>query len=116
MVLDATCCNVLESLEARPPSEGAISQPDAAVCRLLVPVLSPPLLTVREVARILKVSSATVYRLAARGELRHIRVSNAIRFAREDLSLFPSSRAMTPVKNGDSRRAPTRTLEPEPGP
>jgi excisionase family DNA binding protein len=37
------------------------------------------LLTVREAAAILKVSTATVYALVKRGELPHVRVSNAIR-------------------------------------
>ncbi|TMA09783.1 MAG: helix-turn-helix domain-containing protein [Deltaproteobacteria bacterium] len=39
------------------------------------------LLTVREVAAYLRVSTKTVYGLCARGELRHIRVLNAIRIA-----------------------------------
>ena len=37
------------------------------------------LLTVREVAERLMVCNATVYALCERGELRHLRVSNAIR-------------------------------------
>ena len=36
-------------------------------------------LTVREAARVLKVSTATVYKLCARGELGHVRVLNVIR-------------------------------------
>jgi excisionase family DNA binding protein len=41
----------------------------------------PParLLTVREAARLLWVSPATVYKLCARGELAHVRVLNVIR-------------------------------------
>jgi excisionase family DNA binding protein len=35
--------------------------------------------TVREVAGRLRVSTATVYRMCERGELGHVRVSNAIR-------------------------------------
>lgn len=46
------------------------------------------LLTVREVARRLRVSTATVYGLCGRGELPHSRVSNAIRFRSEDLEGF----------------------------
>jgi excisionase family DNA binding protein len=42
------------------------------------------------VARRLSVSTATVYRLCERGELRHIRVSNAIRIAHADLAAFLS--------------------------
>ena len=44
------------------------------------------LLTVREVAAYLLVSTATVYGLCARDELRHIRVLNAIRVATRDLA------------------------------
>ena len=42
---------------------------------------SPPgrLLTVRETARLLRVSTATVYKLCARGELAHVRMLNVIR-------------------------------------
>ena len=36
-------------------------------------------LTVREAARVLKVSTATVYKLCARGELGHVRALNVIR-------------------------------------
>ncbi len=43
------------------------------------------LLTVREVAAYLRVSTATVYELCARGKLRHVRVLNAIRVAPGDL-------------------------------
>ena|SRR5438874_977917 len=43
------------------------------------------LLTVREVAALMRVSTATVYELCARGELRHARVLNAIRVAASDL-------------------------------
>ena len=43
------------------------------------------LLTVREVAGYLRVSTATVYELCARGKLRHVRVLNAIRVASADL-------------------------------
>jgi excisionase family DNA binding protein len=37
------------------------------------------MLTVREVARLLRVSTATVYKLCTRGELVHVRVLNVIR-------------------------------------
>jgi excisionase family DNA binding protein len=42
-------------------------------------------LTVREAARVLKVSTATVYKLCARGKLGHVRVVNAIRIPAEVL-------------------------------
>jgi len=46
------------------------------------------LLTVRDVAAYLRVSAKTVYILCARGELRHVRVLNAIRVAPLDLQRF----------------------------
>ena len=46
------------------------------------------LLTVREVAARLVVSRATVYKLVDRGELPHVRISNAIRIAPADLNAF----------------------------
>ena len=46
------------------------------------------LLGVREVAKRLSVSTSTVYALVERGELRHVRVSNAIRIAPADLAQF----------------------------
>lgn len=50
------------------------------------------LLTVREVAEHLAVSTATVYALCARGELEHVRVSNSIRVRQADLESFISRR------------------------
>jgi excisionase family DNA binding protein len=50
---------------------------------------SPPaLLTVADVARELRVCTATVYKLCAAGELAHVRVSNAIRVAPADLAAY----------------------------
>ncbi len=46
------------------------------------------LLTVRAAAALLRVSTATVYKLVARGDLAHVRVSNAIRIAPADLEAF----------------------------
>ena len=46
------------------------------------------LLTVRETAGRLRVSTATVYALCDRGELPYLRVSNAIRIQQEDLEAF----------------------------
>jgi excisionase family DNA binding protein len=43
---------------------------------------------VREVAQRLRVRSATVYRLCERGELPHLRVSNAIRVRPEGVDAF----------------------------
>ena len=46
------------------------------------------MLSVRQVAKKLGVSTATVYKLCDRGELPHIRVLNSIRVAPEDLAAF----------------------------
>lgn len=56
----------------------------------LAVVASPPeqLLSVRAVAEALGVSTATVYALVERGELPHVRVSNAIRFTPTDLGAY----------------------------
>jgi excisionase family DNA binding protein len=55
-------------------------------------VPSAALLTVREVATLLRVSTATIYALAASRELLHVRVSNALRFRPEDLEAYISRR------------------------
>ena len=46
------------------------------------------LLTVREVAERLAVCTATVYALVERGEIWHLRISNAIRIHPDDLEAF----------------------------
>jgi len=62
-----------------------------AVRHLHAAAAPPALLCVREVASILNVSTATVYTLAARGDLAHVRVLNAIRVAPPDLAQFIAS-------------------------
>jgi excisionase family DNA binding protein len=72
------------------------------------------LLTVRDVAARLGVSTATVYALCERGELRHVRVLNAIRITESDLVDFvegSKTRAHVPAKPGAIRPA-TRHLPP----
>ena len=59
------------------------------------PVAPTALLPVREVARQLGVSTATVYRLSEQRELHHIRVSNAIRIGPVDLEAFLSRNKRT---------------------
>ncbi|TMA08081.1 MAG: helix-turn-helix domain-containing protein [Deltaproteobacteria bacterium] len=50
------------------------------------------LLTVKGVAACLRVSTKTVYRLCALGELRHIRVLNAITMAPADVDALVFAR------------------------
>jgi excisionase family DNA binding protein len=45
-------------------------------------------MTAREVARILGLNRATIYKLAAAGELGHLRIGGAVRFRREDVEAF----------------------------
>jgi excisionase family DNA binding protein len=52
------------------------------------------LLSVRAVAAHLGVCTASVYRLAARGELAHVRVLNAVRVAPRDLEAFIEARRL----------------------
>ena len=71
------------------------SQVVPADSKKFVPPLSPGsdedrLLTVREVAKRLSVSTATVYALCERGQLRHIRISNAIRIDVDAVGAFIS--------------------------
>jgi excisionase family DNA binding protein len=49
------------------------------------------MLTVREVACLLAVSTATVYKLCAPGELDHARVLNALRISLADVGRFVGS-------------------------
>jgi excisionase family DNA binding protein len=45
-------------------------------------------LSVRQVAQLLGVSTATIYRLCTRGDLEHFRISNAIRVSVDHLATF----------------------------
>jgi excisionase family DNA binding protein len=65
------------------------------------------LLTVREVATMLRVDPSTVYGLCERGELTHGRVSNAIRIAAEDV------RALVRSRRTDAPSS-AATVQPEP--
>ncbi len=55
--------------------------------------LGAPLLTVRQVAERLGVCTAIVYALVGRGELAHVRVSNAIRINPAALSVYSGTKA-----------------------
>jgi excisionase family DNA binding protein len=60
----------------------------ARVVGVTSPRLALRLLTVREVAERLRVSTATVYALCKRGALQHVRVANAIRVPESALAAF----------------------------
>jgi len=64
------------------------------------------LLTVRETATRLKVSTATVYALCDRGELPHFRVLNSIRVRVADLEAFVASAASAKRRCAKSTDAP----------
>jgi excisionase family DNA binding protein len=57
-----------------------------------IPVGTLRLLTVRDQAERLSVCTATVYALCGCGEIRHLRVSNAIRIHPDDLEAFIASK------------------------
>lgn len=48
-------------------------------------------MSVREAARALGVCTAIVYRLVDSGDLRHVRIANAIRIAPRDLAAYVSA-------------------------
>jgi excisionase family DNA binding protein len=87
-----------ESLVNGDPTESSRSQRIGGFIKKFVPSLSPTLksipggaghlLSVREIAARLGVSTATVYKLCDCGELPYVRVSNAIRVAPADLAEF----------------------------
>jgi len=57
-----------------------------------------PLLTVREVAKVLQVATSTVYQACADGKLAHVRVSNAIRVRPDGLAEYLARRE-APVRS-----------------
>ncbi len=66
----------------------AVSQETPAKRRRLAPVAADVFLTVRDVAALLKVSTATVYKLCDHGELPHARVLNSIRLTRASVDAY----------------------------
>ncbi len=57
--------------------------------------LPEAMLTVRQVARLLALSRATVYKMIDSGELPHVRFSNAVRISLEALRRLQSKRLRT---------------------
>ena len=66
-------------------------------------VAADVLLSVRDAAARLGVSTATVYTLCDKGEIRHVRVLNAIRIAEGDLAAFVEANS-APAGGGAARR------------
>jgi excisionase family DNA binding protein len=61
---------------------------------MLARELSEPLLTVGEVASVMRVSNMTVYRLIKSGQLGAIRVGKNYRLRRKDVESYLSQRAV----------------------
>ena len=64
-----------------------------------------PLLTVRDVARRLGVSTATVYKLCASGQLPHVRVLNVLRVATSAVRAFVNESTRGPATPAPGRRS-----------
>jgi excisionase family DNA binding protein len=82
-----------------------LHQDDSGYCGVLRELLRP-LVTVRDVAAALRVSTATIYTLADRGELAHVRVSNTIRVTADALSRYlnrPSPAVPTQHKSKEEK-------------
>src|SRR5260370_35395422 len=83
-------------------------RPRVASAKSQVPTLpSEPLLSVKEDAALLGVCRTTAYRLCERGEIPHLRISNAIRVPQVALETFPSSHYQTARQ---SRSTPTPAI------
>ena len=52
-------------------------------------LLPEQLLTVRQAAERLNISTASLYKLCAKNQVAHVRIGNSIRFALTDLITFP---------------------------
>ena len=57
------------------------------------------MLTVRDVAAQLKLSTATIYTLVESGALPHVRILNSIRISREALTAFVESTQANPKEH-----------------
>ena len=98
VALAGTASQPLDIPRIRHPANPLIPAGDNACDAGLVPALSPHrdlperLLNVTEVATRLGICAATVYTLCGRGEIAHVRVSNAIRVAPGDVDRFIAQR------------------------
>ncbi len=82
----------------RPFGIPLVSSSDGAAAAL------EPLLTVREVAKTLKVSTSTVYQACADGGMAHVRVSNAIRVSPDGLAEYLARREASARRRGPTCR------------
>ncbi len=87
---DSPCHGVATPGPHRIPFGAPVAQEKSVSVSLSV--LLETLLTVREVAERLRLSTATVYKLCASGKLPHVRVSNAVRVRVADLAVFMRER------------------------
>lgn len=78
------------------PFAGLLAGPRSGPAVYVVEGGRDRLLTVREVAARLCVSTATVYKLVNGGELAHTRVANSIRLAPADLEAYLADRRVGP--------------------
>ncbi len=82
----------LASTRVQPSQEEQLAFENSATALLpdnvTVSALHEQMLTVREAARRLGVSTATVYKLCERGDLAHVPILNAVRIASEALAAF----------------------------
>ena len=88
----------IETTQVADPANTLNPRPDRPCRAGFSPLVAPrstrlslvpeALFTVSEAAKLLNISRATAYKLCERGELPHIRISNAIRIAKADLEAF----------------------------
>lgn len=69
----------------------------------------PPLLTVKEVARIVRRSESGTYAWLRGGGLKHIRIEGSIRVLKMDLESFLSARPSHGTKSGSTKGEEGRT-------
>ena len=61
----------------------------------------PEVMTVDEVAKLLRVSRQTVYMMARNNELEHFRIGNNVRFKRETVENMMNPKASKPAEQSE---------------
>jgi excisionase family DNA binding protein len=107
---DSNELQVLETVDPTSGVESHESQPEGTFRRSFAAGLllgadedEPPLLSVRDVARLLGLSTATVYALCSAGALPTIRILNTIRIRPADVRAFIRSRGPVTRERSDPR-------------